>query len=142
MKSKNSENNENNKIDEEHKLWKAIGKRIKLARFKVKYTQEQLAEKIHLSPRYVSNLERGMAFGSASTIVALCQNLNINADFLFNDLIANDAPILDDITNDKFLEDYVQLNDTNKKIISVFTNDLLKLQNETEKNNSGMIKIL
>ena len=52
---------------------KNIGKKIKLARSKTKYTQEDLAEKTLLSPRYISQLERGIAFGSASTIVGLCK---------------------------------------------------------------------
>ena len=63
-----------------------IGKKIKLARTNASYTQEQLAEKLSLSPRYISQLERGIAFGSATTITNLCKALNINSDFLFNDL--------------------------------------------------------
>ena len=73
--------------DTEKVLRKKIGKRIKLARSKTDYTQEQLAEKLSLSARYISQLERGVAFGSATTIVNLCQALNINSDFLFNDII-------------------------------------------------------
>ena len=110
-------------------LRKTIGKKIKLARSKVEYTQEQLAEKLSLSPRYISQLERGIAFGSATTIINVCKALNINSDFLFNDLINNETSILDDIADDKFLEDYLKLNDYNKKIISVLTNELIKIQN-------------
>ncbi len=110
-------------------LRKTIGKKIKLARSKVEYTQEQLAEKLSLSPRYISQLERGIAFGSATTIINVCKALNINSDFLFNDLINNETSILDDIADDKFLEDYLKLNDYNKNIISVLTNELIKIQN-------------
>ena len=44
--------------DNEKRLRKSIGKKIKLARSKTNYTQETLAEKLSLSPRYISQLER------------------------------------------------------------------------------------
>lgn len=114
--------------NQEKVLRKNIGKKIKLARSKAEYTQEQLAEKLSLSPRYISQLERGIAFGSATTIINVCKALNINSDFLFNDLINNKTPILDDITDNKFLENYLKLDDYNKSIISALTNELIKIQ--------------
>lgn len=118
--------------NQEKVLRKNIGKKIKLARTKAEYTQEELAEKLSLSPRYISQLERGIAFGSATTIINVCKALNINSDFLFNDLINNKTPILDNIMDDKFLEDYLKLNDYNKNIIAVLTNELVKIQNKIE----------
>lgn len=116
--------------ENEKKLRKNIGKKIKLARSKTNYTQEALAEKISLSPRYISQLERGIAFGSASTIVELCKALNISSDFLFNDLIESNSSEMLDMIDNKFLENYSQLNDYNKKVINRLTNDLIKLQIE------------
>ncbi len=116
---------ENEKI-----LRKNIGKKIKLARSKTNYTQEALAEKTSLSPRYISQLERGIAFGSASTIVGLCKALNISSDFLFNDLIESDSSKYINMIDNKFLQNYSQLNDYNKKIINQLANDLIKLQAE------------
>lgn len=118
--------------NQEKVLRKNIGKKIKLARSKAEYTQEQLAEKLSLSPRYISQLERGIAFGSATTIINVCKALNINSDFLFSDLISDTPPILDDITDDKFLENYLKLDDYNKNIIAMLTNDLIKMQNENK----------
>ena len=106
-----------------------IGKKIKLARTNASYTQEQLAEKLSLSPRYISQLERGIAFGSATTITNLCKALNINSDFLFNDLIKNDKPLLNEIGDDKYLENYLKLNDYNKTIINSIANELVRIQN-------------
>ncbi len=114
----------------ERKLRKKIGKKIKLARTKTKYTQEALAEKTALSPRYISQLERGISFGSATTIVNLCNALNISSDFLFNDLIDSNSTLYTDSIDNNFLEDYYQLNDYNKKIVNRLTNDLVKLQLE------------
>lgn len=114
----------------EKMLRKNIGKKIKLARSKTNYTQEALAEKTSLSPRYISQLERGIAFGSASTIVGLCKALNISSDFLFSDLIKSDSSEYINMIDSKFLENYSQLNDYNKKVINQLANDLIKLQIE------------
>ena len=116
--------------ENEKVLRKNIGKKIKLARSKTNYTQEALAEKTSLSPRYISQLERGITFGSASTIVGLCKALNISSDFLFSDLIeTNSSEVINTIDN-KFLENYSQLNEYNRKVVNRLTSDLIKLQLE------------
>lgn len=124
--------------ENEKKLRKNIGKKIKLARTKTNYTQETLAEKTSLSPRYISQLERGIAFGSASTIVNLCKALNISSDFLFSDLIDSNLSNFDDIIDNNFLQDYSQLNDYNKKVVKRLTNDLIKLQLENDLKKSNI----
>ena len=116
--------------DNEKRLRKSIGKKIKLARSKTNYTQETLAEKLSPSPRYISQLERVIAFGSANTIVSLCKALNISTDFLFSDFIDSDSCEYMDLIDSKFLENYSQLNDYNRKVINRLTNDLIKLQLE------------
>lgn len=116
--------------ENEKRLRKSIGKKIKLARSKTNYTQETLAEKLSLSPRYISQLERGIAFGSANTIVNLCKTLNISSDFLFSDLIDSNSCEFMDMIDNKFLENYYQLNDYNKKVVNRLTSDLIKLQLE------------
>lgn len=118
--------------DQEQFFRKSIGKRIKLARAKSSFTQEQLAEKISLSPRYISQLERGLAFGRASTIINVCKALNINSDFLFSDLINNKTIISDNFSDDKFFETYLKLSPDYKEILSIFANDLLKKQTKDE----------
>ncbi len=143
----------------ERYLRKNIGKKIKLARAKTNFTQEKLAEELSLSTRYISQLERGIAFGSATslstryisqlergiafgsatTIVNLCKALNISSDFLFDDLIGVDASCFDDFVDDRFLEAYMKLNDYNKSIISALTNQLIKLQNDNNKKSSKAI---
>ena len=116
--------------ENEKKLRKNIGKKIKLARSKTNYTQEAVAEKTSLSPRYISQLERGIAFGSASTIVGLCKALNISSDFLFSDLINSDSSEYINMIDNKFLQNYSLLNEYNKKVINQLANDLIKLQME------------
>ena len=117
-------------MNEEIVLRKTIGKKIKLARAKSNYTQEKLAEKTSLSSRYISQLERGLAFGSASTIINICKALNINSDFLFSDLIDSNSPSLDNLIDNDFLETYIKLDNKNKKILHLLAEQLIKLQNE------------
>ena len=49
--------------------YKAIGKRIKIARIQKDMTQEKLAEAIELSPTHLSNIERGCGKISLTTLV-------------------------------------------------------------------------
>ena len=122
----------------ERYLRKNICKKIKLARAKTNFTQEKLAEELSLSTRYISQLERGIAFGSATTIVNLCKALNISSDFLFDDLIGVDASCFDDFVDDRFLEAYMKLDDYNKSIVSALTNQLIKLQNDNKKSSKAI----
>ena len=117
----------------EKKLRTSIGKRIKLARSKTNYTQEKLAEKLSLSTRYISQLERGIAFGSATTIVNLCKALNINSDFLFEGLLDSNELSVNDYVDNKFLESYIKLNDYNRSVVMALTNQLVKLQEKNKK---------
>ena len=57
-----------------------IGERIKQAREQAKLTQEQLAERIDVSPQYVSDLERGVVGVSVATLKRICTSLGIASD--------------------------------------------------------------
>ena len=117
----------------ESELRKSIGKKIKIARLKAEYTQEQLAEKLSLSTRYISQLERGIAFGSASTIISVCKALDISANFLFSDIInVTDSPSVNDLVGQNFIENYLKLDDYNKLIVNALTNELVKIQKSTK----------
>ena len=118
----------------ERYLRKNIGRKIKLARSRTNYTQEKLAEKLSLSTRYISQLERGLAFGRATTIINLCKALNISSNFLFDDLIENDSSF-NDLVDDKFLEAYLKLNNYNKEIVYLLTTQLVKMQERKSNNN-------
>ncbi len=60
--------------------YKAIGKRIKIARIKADLTQEQLAERVGISPTHLSNIETGTTRVSLTTIVGLVNALNVTVD--------------------------------------------------------------
>lgn len=117
-----------------------IGKKIKLARRKSKYTQAKLAEMLSLTPEYISHLERGVASGSIPTLIQICKVLNISSDFLFGDFINMDTPGISSLVNPKFLENYLNLNDYNKIVIEEIASGLIKLQKEENKNSKRKAK--
>lgn len=67
--------------------YKAIGKRIKIARIKTDITQEQLAERIDISPTHISNIETGTTRVSLSTIVSIANALSVTVDDLLCDSV-------------------------------------------------------
>ncbi len=65
--------------------YKAIGKRIKIARIKTDLTQEKLAELVDISPTHMSNIETGTTRVSLTTIVHIANALNVTTDDLLCD---------------------------------------------------------
>ena len=68
-----------------------IGARIKQAREQAHVTQERLAEHpslqvrslhIEVSVQYISDLERGKVGASVSTVIKICQTLQVSCDYL------------------------------------------------------------
>ncbi len=57
-----------------------IGEQIRQARESVKLTQEQFAEKIEVSPQYISDLERGIVGISIPTLKRACVALGVLSD--------------------------------------------------------------
>ena len=57
-----------------------IGEQIKSAREQAKLTQEQFAERIDVSPQYVSDLERGVVGVSIATLKRICTVLCVSSD--------------------------------------------------------------
>ncbi len=121
--------------DVEKSYRQMIGKKIKLARARNNYTQEALAEKLQLSTRYISQLERGIAFGSATTLVNLCNALEINTNFLFEEVINNNFTDTSKALDENFFNNYMQLNFYHRKIVNTLVDDLLKLQASTSSKN-------
>lgn len=65
--------------------YRAIGKRIKIARIRADLTQEKLAEFIDISPTHLSNIETGTTRVSLTTIVNLANTLSVTVDDLLCD---------------------------------------------------------
>ena len=63
---------------------KLFGKRIKEIRTRLYLTQEELAERIGISAKSVSQIELGNNFISAENLSAICSALKINPKVLFD----------------------------------------------------------
>lgn len=84
--------------------YKAIGKRIKIARIKADLTQERLAEIVSISPSHMSNIETGTTRVSLTALVTIANALSVTVDDLLCDnLIKARTPFENDIAD--LLED-------------------------------------
>ena len=57
-----------------------IGEQIRTAREQAKLTQEQFAERIEVSPQYISDLERGVVGISIPTLKRACIATGVTSD--------------------------------------------------------------
>lgn len=57
-----------------------VGDQIKAARERARLTQEQFAERIDVSPQFVSDLERGVVGISLATLKRTCSVLGVSSD--------------------------------------------------------------
>lgn len=64
---------------------KVLGTNVKFYRFKTGYTQEQLAEKCGLSPRYVSDIENAKGNLPIDTLEVISEQLKIEPYKLIKD---------------------------------------------------------
>ena len=67
--------------------FKAIGKRIKIARIRASLTQDTVSEKIGITPQHVSNIETGNSSVSLTTLVAIANLLGVSVDELLCDTV-------------------------------------------------------
>lgn len=59
-----------------------MGKRIQRSRKAARLTQMEFSEKIDVSTQYISDLERGVVGCSVSTLIKICDALDVSADFI------------------------------------------------------------
>ncbi len=72
-----------------------IGKEIRAARERCGLTQEQLGELLSLGAKNISDIERGIAGITVTTLKNLCVKLSVSSDtILFGDGGKNDAAYL------------------------------------------------
>ena len=62
---------------------RAVGKRIKLVRQRNGLTQDQLAERVGLSPKYISGIERGVENPTMDNLIRLAKVLEVEPYDLF-----------------------------------------------------------
>ena len=82
--------------------FKAIGKRIKIARLKTDLTQEIMAEKIGVTPQHVSNIETGNSSVSLTTLIAIANLLIVSVDELICDTVLKTKYVFSKEANEIF----------------------------------------
>ena len=70
-----------------------IGAAIKEKRKEHGYTQEQLAEKVGITPGFIGQIERGDSFPSLETLTCITQLLAIDANVYFRDVTDREQEI-------------------------------------------------
>ena len=73
----------NNKIHEKI----CIGKTMQTIRKSLGLTQEQVADKLYLAPRYISDIERDKTKGSIDTLVKLCNLYQVTPTYILKDYL-------------------------------------------------------
>ena len=97
-----------------------IGKRIRKCREELGLSQEEAAERCHISPSFYSNIERGVKIMSLETFVSICQAFSVSADYLlYEELPETDVILLQSYPKQKNMEV------SNTKNILVFYRRLL-----------------
>jgi len=66
-----------------------IGKKIRQIRIEKGFSQEELSEKIDISPRHMCTIENGKSFPSIETFVKISQVLDIDINDFFNITVVN-----------------------------------------------------
>ena len=89
-----------------------IGKILKETRISLGFTQEEVAEKIGLAPRYISDIERDKTKGSIDTLVKLCNIYHITPTYVLREFLNSE-----DIKVDSNLIGFYQLSEDEQDII-------------------------
>lgn len=90
-----------------------LGKNWQLARKAKGLTQEYVAEKLDLGPRYISDLERDKTVGSIKTLINLCNIYEITPTCILQEYL----DINSDFKVDPELIGYYSLDDRDKELI-------------------------
>lgn len=76
-----------------------LGKRIREARIKKQYTQQQLAELAGIGQMYLGEIERGTKMPSLNSFIRIIEALDVSADYVLRDEVsAGDHYIYDELT--------------------------------------------
>lgn len=98
-----------------------IGNNIRYIRKSNKLSQEKFAEKVELSPQFVSDIERGIEGISLITAIKICNAMNCSPLVLFANLIE-----FENYNNE--MDNFTKLSDKNKNIVLDIINALLNMQ--------------
>ncbi len=79
----------------------SLGQNIRKYRVKKGMRQEDLAEKVGLSPNYIGSLERGEKIPALLTFIEIANVLEVSADMLLCDIIKSGYHIKNSLLSEK-----------------------------------------
>lgn len=100
----------------------SIGKQIREYRLKKNLRQEDLAEKVNVSPNYIGMIERDEKVPALDTFVDILNVLDASADIVLSDVLKNGYKIRNSVLDDKLS----QLTETERNKIYDVIDALLK----------------
>ncbi len=74
-------------MKENKEILVTIGHNLKNARISKGYTQEQMAEQLNVSSKFISMIERGCSGLSITNLTNICKILDIEPNSLFNSVL-------------------------------------------------------
>ena len=98
-----------------------VGKKLQVARIASGYTQEEVAELLNCSSRYIGQIETNKSCGSISFMIDLCNLYNITLNDVYSDYLTSN-----NIENQSSIIGYNQLKNDYRQIID---NNILFLNN-------------
>jgi len=114
----------------ENKLLVDMGKRISERRKQLRLTQEELAEKIDVTPQMISTAELGKKALRSENLLKICTAMDISADFLLTGETA-DHDIL-------MLKNKLSMvNGKQFRLIEQIINDCIQLSNNSKQDNES-----
>lgn len=70
-------------------IYTQIGKQIKLQRVKLSKTQDQLAEEVNISQKYLSQIEIGKSKPRVEVLIKIANALGVSLDYLAQDILTD-----------------------------------------------------
>lgn len=90
---------------------KSIGKRIREKRIDHSWSQEELAEKVNVSPVYIGMIERGEKLPRLETFISIVNVLDVTSDDVLQDVLAQEYKI----KTSRYIDEIEKLDSNDKK---------------------------
>lgn len=91
------------------------GNRIKELRIEMRWTQQELADRLQTTKQAVSQYERGVRKPDLDTVVTLCDIFNVSSDYLLGRSPV--VPRLVDTTEKRIIDKFRTLSDAEKEMV-------------------------
>ncbi len=102
---------------------KSIGKRIREKRIDHSWSQEELAEKVNVSPVYIGMIERGEKLPRLETFISIVNVLDVTSDDVLQDVLAQEYKI----KTSRYIDEIEKLDSNDKKRLYRVIEAYLKL---------------